>query len=214
MAFFDNLTKKVGEAAKTAAKKSGDLVETTKINMAINSEQEKIKAIYTEMGSRLFDKYKGGEEIYPEFLDSCQQIKGIEDNIEALKEKINQIKNEASQYNEAPQYSAPPQYNAPPQADQPYQQPYQQNGWQQPIQPQGQEAPQFVPSSMPQAASQTAQEAPEQQPQTIPQYIPVSESLPQTSEEQPQTAPQNVCPSCGASLLPGTKFCSSCGTKL
>jgi hypothetical protein len=37
MPFFDNLSKKVSDAAKSAAKKSGDLVEVTKLNRAISS---------------------------------------------------------------------------------------------------------------------------------------------------------------------------------
>jgi len=37
MAFFENLGKKVGEAAQAAAKKSGELVEVTKLNVNINS---------------------------------------------------------------------------------------------------------------------------------------------------------------------------------
>jgi rubrerythrin len=93
MAFFDNLSKKVGEAAKTAAKKSGELVETTKVNMAISSEEDKIKDIYTEMGKYTYSKYKGGENVDAAMLQSCQQIDGIEENIVSLKEKLMQIKN-------------------------------------------------------------------------------------------------------------------------
>lgn len=93
MAFLDNLTKKVGDAAKTAAKKSGELVETTKVNMAISSEEDKIKVIYAEMGKYIYSKYKGGENIDPNLIQNCQLIDGVEENIVALKEKLMQIKN-------------------------------------------------------------------------------------------------------------------------
>ena len=52
MAFFGDLGKKVSEAAQTAVKKSGELVEITKLNMSIGSEEEKINEII-----ELLDRY-------------------------------------------------------------------------------------------------------------------------------------------------------------
>lgn len=91
MPLFDNFTKKVGDVAKTAAKKSGDLVETTKINMSINSEEQKIKDIYIEIGKAVYLKYKNNEMLSPDLEESCDKIKATEDNIASLREKIAQL---------------------------------------------------------------------------------------------------------------------------
>jgi hypothetical protein len=39
MAFFENIGKRVSEAAQVAAKKSSELVEVTKLNSSISSEE-------------------------------------------------------------------------------------------------------------------------------------------------------------------------------
>lgn len=93
MPFFDSFAKKVEGAAKTAAKKSGDLVETTKINMSINSELDKIKAIHSELGKIVYSKFQSGEDLGLELTEKCRQIKDIEDNIETLRDKTAQLKN-------------------------------------------------------------------------------------------------------------------------
>ena len=43
MSVLENFTKKVTETAKAAAKKSGDIVEVTKLSVAINTEEDKIE---------------------------------------------------------------------------------------------------------------------------------------------------------------------------
>lgn len=107
MPFFDDLTKKMSEVAKSAAKKSEDLVETTKLKMAINSEEDKIKAAYTEIGKIIYKKYSSGENVDEDVLSSCQQIKSMEDTIVTLSEKITQIKNSSVQAHESHDTHAP-----------------------------------------------------------------------------------------------------------
>lgn len=249
MPFFDNLTKKVGDAAKTAAKKSGDLVETTKLNMAVNSEEDKIKAICTDIGKSVYLKFQSGADIDPELLDKCQQIRSIEENIASLKQKISQLK--SSGYNESPQYGGMPPAGQQYQQYQQYQQapPQYMPGYNP---GQSQAPPQYVPTSgipqssgMPQYSPTPNYSIPQMQPETplqsvpvagsqeyqaAPQYSPVQEAVPyqaaaqdmpqpgwQGAPGEPQAAPAaqpNTCPSCGTSVLPGTKFCPSCGNKL
>ena len=43
MSVLDNFTRKVSDTAKAAAKKSGNVVELTRLNMNIGAEEEKIK---------------------------------------------------------------------------------------------------------------------------------------------------------------------------
>jgi Zn finger protein HypA/HybF involved in hydrogenase expression len=64
MPFFDNVTKiakSVGDTAKSAAKKSEEAVEKTKLNMAISSEEDKIKEYYNKLGQIVFEKIEKGE---------------------------------------------------------------------------------------------------------------------------------------------------------
>lgn len=93
MAFLENLGKKVGEAAQAAAKKSGELVEITKLNVNIGSEEDKIQKLYTQIGKIVFEKYNATGEADGDLRGSCEAIKVHESNIKALKEKIMEVKN-------------------------------------------------------------------------------------------------------------------------
>lgn len=92
MAFLENLGRKVGEAAQMAAKKSGELVEITKLNVSINSEEDKIQKLYAQVGKAVYDKYcqSGAAEDY--IKEVCESIKVHEQNIRALREKIVEVK--------------------------------------------------------------------------------------------------------------------------
>ena len=93
MPFFSNLSKKVGNIAKTAAKKSGDLVGTTKLNMTINSEEDKIKKLYSEIGKSVYNKFQGGNNFESDLMSMCQQANEIEKSIGLIRQKISEIKN-------------------------------------------------------------------------------------------------------------------------
>lgn len=93
MSVFDSFTKKVASTAKAAAKKSSELVEVTKLNMSIGTEEENIKKIYTEIGKAVYEKYAKGEAIDNIFIGQCERIVEIEKNIEEMKKKILDMKN-------------------------------------------------------------------------------------------------------------------------
>lgn len=92
MAFLENLGKKVGEAAQAAAKKSSELVEITKLNVNIGSEEDKIQKIYTQIGKAVYEKYSATGVVDTDVTESCEAIKVHEQNIKALKEKIMEVK--------------------------------------------------------------------------------------------------------------------------
>ena len=92
MAFLENIGKRVGEAAQAAAKKSGELVETTKLNVNIGSEEDKIQKLYTQIGKTVFEKYNATGVADPDLKDSFEAIKVHEQNIKVLKEKIMEIR--------------------------------------------------------------------------------------------------------------------------
>jgi archaellum component FlaC len=93
MSLFENLSKKVTDTAKAAAKKSSELVEVTKLNMAIGSEEEKIEKTYSAIGKIVYELYDAGEEVNAEFSEQCEKIKSYEANIKDMKQKILDLKN-------------------------------------------------------------------------------------------------------------------------
>lgn len=92
MAFLENLGKKVGEAAQAAAKKSGELVEITKLNVNIGSEEDKIQKLYTQIGKTVYEKYNATGMADSEVHENCEAIKVHEQNIKALRDKIMEVK--------------------------------------------------------------------------------------------------------------------------
>ncbi len=93
MALFDNLGKKLGDVAQNAAKKSSEMVEITKINMSIKSEEDSINKIYNEIGKHCFGKFENGNESDSAIIEFCEKIKNHKANINGYEEKINEIKN-------------------------------------------------------------------------------------------------------------------------
>ncbi|NLN65999.1 MAG: zinc ribbon domain-containing protein [Clostridiaceae bacterium] len=87
MAFIDDL-KKFG---KNVAQKSSDVVETTKLNMSISQEKEKINRLYNEMGAAVYEQYKMGNDLG--MSEQCSQIAEFEAKIEEYQNKILEIKN-------------------------------------------------------------------------------------------------------------------------
>jgi len=58
MEFIKDLTRKVTDTARVAAKKSSDMVEITKLNFSIGSEEDKIKKIYMQIGETVYRSLK------------------------------------------------------------------------------------------------------------------------------------------------------------
>lgn len=92
MDFLNDLGKKLSETAKTVTKKSEELVEITKLNLAIGSDEDKIKKLFAEMGEELYRQYIVGKSFGEEFDLRCQNIKSLELNIEETKKKIQALK--------------------------------------------------------------------------------------------------------------------------
>ncbi len=90
---LDNITRKVTDTAKAAAKMSGNVVEVTRLNMSINTEEEKIRKIYTEMGKQLYEDYTEGKIVGEKLLENCTKIDEIIGNIDDMREKILELRN-------------------------------------------------------------------------------------------------------------------------
>ena len=93
MSMFENLTKKVSDTAKAAAKKSSEIVEVTKLNMNISAEEDKIKKAFADIGKQVYEAYSNGEEVAENYKSICEEIRGYEDSIKETKQKILELKN-------------------------------------------------------------------------------------------------------------------------
>jgi ribosomal protein L40E len=92
MAFLENLGRKVGEAAQAAAKKSNEIVETTKLNSNINSEEDKIQKLYIQLGKAVYERFTQTGTVEDYAQEACLAINTHRENIAALREKIAEIK--------------------------------------------------------------------------------------------------------------------------
>ena len=90
---LSKIVKTVGEGAATVAKKSGEIVEISKLNLNISTEKNNIEKLYMEIGEAVFEKYKNGAAVDLDLEKACREIEEANDNIRAIKEKIEEIKN-------------------------------------------------------------------------------------------------------------------------
>ncbi len=93
MSFFNNFGKKIEDATKTAAKKSNELVEMTKINVEIKSEEDKIKKIYTDIGEKVCENYNVDDEIFDGFEELYNRVQDSKAKIHKLNDRALEIKN-------------------------------------------------------------------------------------------------------------------------
>lgn len=93
MSVLDNITKRVTDTAKAAAKKSGSIVEVTRLNMNIGAEEEKVRKVYADIGKQLYEDYTEGKIVGEKLLDYCAKIDEIISNIDGMREKVLELRN-------------------------------------------------------------------------------------------------------------------------
>ncbi|MBC8062728.1 MAG: hypothetical protein H7Y18_19010 [Clostridiaceae bacterium] len=89
---FSGLAKNISSGASQVAKKSEEIVEVSKTNMSIDSNENKIIELYAKIGEVIFNRYKDGKEIPQELKELCKDINNLEEVNEKLIGKINKIK--------------------------------------------------------------------------------------------------------------------------
>jgi hypothetical protein len=93
MSVLDDITKVVTETARTAARISSDVVEVTRLNVAINGEEDKIDKQFYVIGKKVYEKYLDKSDIIDDDIaESCSAVKDMERNIAEMKSKILSLK--------------------------------------------------------------------------------------------------------------------------
>lgn len=94
MDFFENLKATITKTAQSAAKKTNEVVESTKIKIAISDAENEIAKMMREMGETLYEAYKTGTESYSASLEEkCEAIDTKYSEIDLLESKLNIIRN-------------------------------------------------------------------------------------------------------------------------
>ena len=93
MSFLKDLSKMISETAKEAAKKSSNLVGSTKISMQMDKCQEEIDNVFYEIGKSLFENYEQEDWVKGKFEKKISQIKELQENIEKFRKEIAKMKN-------------------------------------------------------------------------------------------------------------------------
>ena len=88
MSVLNDLTKVVTDTAKTVGKKSSDIMEVTKLNLAISSEEEKIEKQLFEIGRKVYLDFSetgiAGEDV----IELCKDVQFMENSIADMKTRI------------------------------------------------------------------------------------------------------------------------------
>jgi rRNA maturation endonuclease Nob1 len=90
MAFFD----KLGDIAKNIGDKTGDAIETTKLNSEISSKKKEVAQLKQKIGKFYYYKYKNGELIDSEVLDFFTEIDTFMLEVKDLQAEVEKIKGE------------------------------------------------------------------------------------------------------------------------
>lgn len=92
MDFVNVIKDKVTEAAAFTAKKSGEVVEITKLKYSIMEANTVIAGIYKEIGELVYGARETQVDVTETIQEKCDKIKALLSEIEASQDRLNSIK--------------------------------------------------------------------------------------------------------------------------
>ena len=93
MEFFDKVKKTAISVAKVSTRESKKLYSVARLNLEITENQNKIKALYKEVGVDAYKAHKAKKNIARRIRAKLEKIDAYEAEIKALREQIESIKN-------------------------------------------------------------------------------------------------------------------------
>ena len=100
--FLNRSKKNMSYVAYATAKKSGELVETTKLNVNISGEEREIANLYTALGEKCYRLYTENTSLPDETAGICEQISQRLSVVSELKQKLSDLKNQNQVNNQPP----------------------------------------------------------------------------------------------------------------
>lgn len=93
MDFLNKLGKKANEAYKATKEKASDISEEIKLKSKVNSLEDNIYELYSEIGKIVYEEVKDGKDVAKdEVMSKCEEISRKKDEIEKLKTNILAVK--------------------------------------------------------------------------------------------------------------------------
>lgn len=90
MAFFDNIGRKVSEAGQKMIQKTGEMSDTSRLNMQISDEEKKINAACQQIGKLYAQLHRNDPE--PAFQELVESVAKSEEIIRVCRGQIQRIK--------------------------------------------------------------------------------------------------------------------------
>ena len=93
MDIIEKIINNVEKTTKTVVQKSNDVVEITKLKMAISSAEAEAEELIADVGRLVYDAYKSGEG-NPELVEEkCEQIEALKKDIEEKRNLFAKLRN-------------------------------------------------------------------------------------------------------------------------
>ena len=93
MEFLDKVKKVASDVASASGKQSKKLYSITKLNLEIMDKQNKVKALYKEVGFEAYKAFKGDGKVVEAITDLLGKIDAYEEEIASVRKKIDDVKN-------------------------------------------------------------------------------------------------------------------------
>lgn len=92
MDFLENVKNVVGNAAQSVVKKSGEVVEYSKIKYSIFDIESTIKDLECQIGKAIYESYKENTSLDESIKDKCAEIDKLSEQIDIYAEQLGNIK--------------------------------------------------------------------------------------------------------------------------
>lgn len=91
--WMNSIKEKITTTAGAAKKKSGELVEITRLKFSIMDTEGEIKKLLSDIGTIVYEARKNDTEIDDSLTDKCDQIDGLYAQIAEAQARIDELKN-------------------------------------------------------------------------------------------------------------------------
>ncbi len=93
MDFLDKVKEVASSVAAVSVRKGKELHEITKIKLEIADKQNKVKALYKEIGYEAYKAHKAQVDILESIKDKIAEVDSLEDEIAILRKKLDEVGN-------------------------------------------------------------------------------------------------------------------------
>lgn len=83
--------KELGGLAKEATRKSGELIEVTKLKFELSKLEKEMENNLAGLGALVFQKYRGAADVDDEIDRLCQSTARLEEEIKVLSQQIEKL---------------------------------------------------------------------------------------------------------------------------